>query len=256
LVLAAVFLLFVRDYKTVALPSERSTRRSAKTRTMSARAIAAALMRPRTALITCLGAGFQLVMVSTTYAWLPSYFNRYYGLAPDQAAVKTGIVVLLSGLGAVLWSVVADRLSSRFPRARLYVPAAAGLLTAAFMCVAFGALSPGPFQFALIMAGAIVMTGSIGPACAVVVDVVHSSVRATAASVLSLTQNLFGLAAGPLLAGVLSDTYGLPFAMAVVPLFCVFAAGVFVIAARTYETDLKQVEGVELKPGNLEPQAA
>jgi hypothetical protein len=29
-------------------------------------------------------------MVSTTWAWLPSYFNRYYGLAPDQAGLKTG----------------------------------------------------------------------------------------------------------------------------------------------------------------------
>ena len=61
------------------------------------------------------------------------------------------------------------------------------------------------------------MTASIGPVCAVVVDVVHPAVRATAASVLSLTQNLFGLAAGPLLTGFLSDAYGLPFALSVIP---------------------------------------
>ena len=53
---------------------------------------------------------------------------------------------------------------------------------------------------------------------------------------LSLTQNLLGLAAGPLLAGVLSDRYGLPFAMAVVPLFCLLAAALFMLAARTYES--------------------
>jgi MFS family permease len=241
LFLAVIFILIVRDYKTVALPEHR-----VKTgRSMAAGAIVAALLRPRTALVTCLGAGLQLVMVSTTYAWLPSFFNRYYELAPDKAGIKTGLVVLLGGVGAVLWSVVADRLSVRYPRARLYVPAIAGVLTAVFMCVAFGAMSPGNAQFALIIAGATMMTGSIGPVAAVVVDVVHPAVRATAAAVLSLTQNLFGLAAGPFLTGVLSDVYGLQFAMSTVPLFSLLAAGVFLIAARTYEADLKNAEGAE-----------
>ena len=56
---------------------------------------------------------------------------------------------------------------------------------------------------------------------------------------LALTQNLFGLAAGPVLTGLLSDAYGLPFAMSVIPAFCVAAAVVFLIAARTYEADAR-----------------
>jgi len=246
LVLAVLFVLVVRDYKTVALPSARAHDRSAMPTRMAARTIATALLRPRTALVTCIGAGLQLVVVSTSYAWLPSYFNRHYGLAPDAAGIKTGLVVLLGGVAAILWSVVADRASARFPRARLIVPALAAVLTALFMGTAFAALPPGPAQFALILAGATTMTGSIGPLCAVVVDVVHPAVRATAAAILSLTQNLFGLAAGPLLTGFLSDRYGLPFALAVVPLFCVAAAVVFVIASRTYLDDLRNAQNVEL----------
>jgi len=73
---------------------------------------------------------------------------------------------------------------------------------------------------------------------AVVIDVVHPSIRATAASVLSLTRNLFGLAGGPLLAGLLSDVYGLRIAMAVVPLFCLIAAAFFLRATRTYSKDV------------------
>jgi len=254
LALAVVFLLVVRDYRTVALPQEPTAGRGAG---MAVKAIVAALLKPRTAIVTCIGAGLQLVTVSTTYAWLPSYFNRFYALAPDRAGFKTGLVVLVSGVGAVLWSIVADRMSIRFPRARLYVPAAAAVLTAALMCTAFALLEPGPAQFALIVAGAAMMTASIGPVAAVVVDVVHPAVRATAASALSLTQNLFGLAAGPLLAGFLSDAYGLPFAMSVVPVFCVLAAGVFCIAARTYVADLKRVDEVPTEPAvQLKPQAA
>jgi len=253
LILAFLFLLIVRDYKTVALPGASR----ANTKSMAARAIIAGLLKPRTALVTCIGAGLQLVMVSTTWAWMPSYFNRYYGLAPDQAGLKTGLIVLVGGVGAVVWSVVADRLSSRFVRARLQVPAIAAVMTAVFMSIAFAMLSPGAAQFALIVAGAAMMTASSGPVCAVVVDVVHSSLRATAASMLSLMQNLFGLAAGPLLTGLLSDAFGLPFALSVVPAFSLLAAAMFVIAARTYERDLKDVDGLDpAYPGGLKPQAA
>jgi predicted MFS family arabinose efflux permease len=253
LVLAIVFVLIVRDYRTVPLPGETIRTR----KTLRVGAIIGELLRPRTAIVTCVGAGLQLVMVSTTYAWMPSYFNRYYGLAPDAAGLKTGVVVLLGGVGAIAWSVVADRLSTRFPCARLHVPAVAAVLTATFMCIAFAALPPGPLQFALILAGALMMTGSIGPVCAVVVDVVHPALRSTAASVLSLTQNLFGLAAGPLLTGMMSDRYGLPFALSVVPLFCVLAAIVFLIAARTYESDLRNVAVTEpAYDDGLRPQAA
>ncbi len=254
LLLAFVFLLIVRDYKTVALPEKDYTGSSHR---LSARGVVAELLRPRTALITCIASGLQLVMISTTYAWMPSFFNRFYGLAPDQAGLKTGVVVLVGGLGAVLWSFVADRLSVRVPRARLLVPAAAAFLTSVFMCLAFGVLSPGNMQFAMIIAGAAVMTGSIGPVAAVVVDVIHPGLRATAAAVLSLTQNLFGLAAGPLLAGVLSDAYGLPFALSVIPLACLVASVMFIWASRTYESDLRDVADLEPAPvDGVNPQAA
>ena len=82
---------------------------------LTARAVVAELLRPRTALVTCIGAGLNLLVVSTIWAWLPSYLNRYYGLAPDQAGLKTGIVVLVGGVGALVWSMVADRLSAADP---------------------------------------------------------------------------------------------------------------------------------------------
>jgi len=255
LVLCFVFLLVVRDYKTVALPEAdyAGTRHR-----LSARAIVAELLRPRTALVTCIGAGLNLLVVSTIWAWLPSYLNRYYNLAPDKAGLKTGIVVLVGGVGALVWSTVADRLSARIPNARLIVPAAAALLTTVFMCVAFAGLPPGNAQFLLIVAGGFVMAGSIGPTDAVVIDVIHPGLRATAASILSLTRNLFGLAGGPLLAGALSDAYGLQFAMSVVPVICLVAAGVFMLAARTYEADRRSIGGVEpaLDANRLDPQPA
>ena len=121
LFLALLFLLIVRDYKTVALPVASVAGVNAR----RDRAVAAELLRPRTALDHLHRRRPQLVVASTTWAWLPSYFNRYYGLAPDQAGLKAGLVVLVGGIGAVVWSVVADRLSVRMPSARLFVPAVA-----------------------------------------------------------------------------------------------------------------------------------
>ncbi len=238
-VLALVLIATVRDYDTVALPRETKASDAA----MTTRLVVRELLRTKTALVTCVGAGFNLLVVSTMYAWLPSFFNRYYGLAPDVAGVKTAIVVMLGGIGALACSMIADRLSRRMPTARLMVPAFAALLTTAFMCVGFGVLSPGPAQFALIMAGAVVMAGSVGPTDAVVIDVSHPALRATSVSVLSLTRNLFGLAGGPLLAGALSDRFGLQFAMAVVPVFGLIAAALFIRAARTYPADLARAGG-------------
>jgi predicted MFS family arabinose efflux permease len=254
LLLSLLFLLIVRDYKTVSLPEKDYT--GAKHR-LSARAVVTELLRPRTALVTCVGAGLNLLVVSTTWAWLPSYLNRYYGLAPDQAGLKTGIVVLVGGIGAFLWSTVSDRLSSRFATARLIVPAAAAVTTTVLMCAAFGLFQPGPVQFALIVIGGLFMAGSVGPTDAVVIDVIHPGLRATGASVLSLMRNLFGLAGGPLLAGALSDAYGLQFAMAVVPVLGLAAAILYLIAARTYESDRRSVSATEpVLASELNPQPA
>jgi predicted MFS family arabinose efflux permease len=236
LVLALLVWLTVRDEGAMAAPKSRKAETP-----VPLREVACQLLRPRTVVYTCVGAGLQLLVVSTIWAWTPSYFNRYYGLAPDVAGLRTGLVILLGAVGSIVWSVLADRLAHRDRRARLYVPAAVATLTAIFMCCAFGVATPGPVQFALILAGATVMTGTIGAVAAVVIDVVNPTLRATAAAVLSLTQNLIGLAAGPFLTGVLSDTWGLPFALSVVPLFCLLAAGTFITAARSYEADQRRV---------------
>ena len=255
LILAILFLLIVRDYRTVALPGQAGAG-SSKPK-LSLRVVVTELLRPRTAIVTCIGAGLNLLVVSTTWAWLPSYFNRYYDVAPDKAGLWTGVIVLCGGLGVFLWSAVSDRLSSRLPTARLLVPATAAVLTTVFMCIAFSSVPPGIVQFVLIALGGLFMAGSVGPTDAVIIDVIHPGLRATGVSVLSLTRNLFGLAGGPLLTGALSDAYGLQFAMTVVPVIGLAAAVLYVVAARTYVADLKSVSAfTPTVDAGLKPQAA
>lgn len=204
----------------------------------SVRHVVRELTSPRSVPIVCLGAGLQLLAVSTIYAWLPTYLHRYYGYAPDRAGLQAAIVVLAGGIGAVAWSAVADRLVQRSRNARLYVPAGVAVGTALVLGPALALIPVGPMQFSLLIAGGLLMAGTFGPVAAAVVDVTPQHLRATASAVLAVTQNLIGLAGGPLLTGALSDRYGLSTAMAIIPLASLPAAALFLLAARWHSRDI------------------
>ena len=70
-------------------------------------------------------------------------------------------------------------------------------------------------------------------------------------------QNVFGHAAGPFIAGALSDSYGLAAALAMVPMLCVPAALLYLVSARFYARDLDRTEKVAITPaGSLSAAAA
>ena len=211
LVLALLYLK-VRDYSTVELTPalNRATRSTGD----AARHIVRALVRSRTMLWVCVGGAAQLIVVSAIWSWLPSFLNRVHGIAPGEAAMKAALIVLCGALGSVVWGALVDRAGVRRPRAKLHAMALLCIVSLLLLALAFGAaawglqLSP-QAQFALIALGGFLMTCTVGPVSAVVIDVIHPGVRATGSSVLALFQNLFGLAAGPFIAGMLSDAWGL-----------------------------------------------
>jgi len=252
LVLALLYLK-VRDYRTVELDPRREL--AARSTGSAARFVVQALARSRTMLWVCIGGAAQLVVVSAVWSWLPSFLNRMHGVAADQAGVKAAVVVLCGAFGSVFWGAVADRAGRHCPRIKLQVMAGLCLLTMVVLVGAFGAGQAGfvltlPAQFTLIAVGGFLMTCTVGPVSAVVIDVIHPGVRATGSSVLALFQNLFGLAAGPFIAGMLSDAWGLTTALALMPLFGLLAAYAFLRATATYETDM-QAAGVA--PGDPVP---
>ena len=243
--LLALLYLKVRDYRTVELGPAMAQRRNSPAQAV--RHIALVLARSRTMLWVCIGGAAQLIVVSALWSWLPSFLNRVHGMAPAQAAMKAALVVLCGAAGAVIWGALVDRAGARRPRRRFAALAVLCVAALAVLVAAFGlALEPGP-QFALIALGGFIATCTVGPVTAIVVDVIHPGVRATGCSVLALFQNLFGLALGPFLAGVLSDAWGLVPALTAMPAFGLVAAGAFMLAARSYEHDKAQA----LEPVNL-----
>jgi len=253
LVLALLYLK-VRDYRTVSLePALDAKRRSLGEAT---RHIVKVLARSRTMLWVCVGGAAQLVVVSALWSWLPSFLNRVHGVVPAQAGLKAALVVLCGAAGSVIWGVLVDRVGTRHPRRKLVTMALLCVASMVVLVTAFGTTLPAPAQFALIALGGFMATCTVGPVTAIVIDVVHPGVRATGSSVLALFQNLFGLAAGPFVAGVLSDAWGLTPALTATPLCALVAAGAFWMAAGSYESDkARAAEPVDPGPAAAAPNA-
>jgi len=151
-------------------------------------------------------------------------------------------VVLAGAVGSVVWGAVVDRAGTRNPGRKLAVMALLCICAMALLAFTFGAERLGialtaDAQFGLIVLGGFMATCTVGPVSAIVIDVIHPGVRATGSSVLALFQNLFGLAAGPFIVGVLSDAWGLTPALAVTPAFGTVAAFAFLLARRSYAAD-------------------
>jgi MFS family permease len=234
LALVIAYPLVVRDYRTVALVKEPSSGEADQRLRMME--IAKDLLATPTAIFTYLGSGLQMLILGVISAWIPTYFGRYYGLATDRAALRGAVVVLVAGIGMTIGGWLVDRLGSRDGRNKLRVPAAYALLTFVLLTTAF-MLAPGNAQLAFIVAGVFLAGGHAGAAGAVIIDVVHPGLRVTAIALIVLCNNLLGLAPGPLLAGALSDAYGLKTALALAPLSCLAAAVCFNQAARHYGRD-------------------
>ncbi|HEX3308678.1 MAG TPA: MFS transporter [Streptosporangiaceae bacterium] len=244
LVLAVLFLR-VRDYPTV---------RPARP---GARAAVRALTRAPSAIGAMVGGALLLVVLSTLYTWLPTFLQRAYGMAPVRAGVLGSVVVLAGAVGTAGGAVLADWAARRDVRRRLVVPAAAGVASSALLGTAFLAVPVGSAQLLLILAGGATVTAAVGPAAAVVLDVVQPGLRATAVSVFVLVQNLFGLAIGPVLAGAIADRWGLTSALGAVAGLGVPAALALYSGSRAYGRDRNQAASLPARglPGGAAPRS-
>ncbi|HYJ52169.1 MAG TPA: hypothetical protein VEW04_03270, partial [Allosphingosinicella sp.] len=77
-----------------------------------------------------------------------------------------------------------------------------------------------------------------GPAGAMVANLTPLQIHGTAFATLTVANNAFGLAAGPMITGRLADSWGLAGALAVLPAPCIAAAILFWVGRQSYPADL------------------
>ncbi|MEG0858413.1 MAG: MFS transporter [Pseudomonas sp.] len=237
LILALVYPLLVKEAKISPKRSDAPCKAVRPLRTLySSRSVIAAYV----------ASGLQLFVGGTVIVWMPSYLNRYYAMGTDKAGVVAAIIVLCSGIGTILCAMLCDRLGRQRPDRKISLAISYCLGSCLLLSLAF-ALPSGTAQLVLICLGMMIAVGTNGPSSAMVANLTHYSVHGTAFATLTLSNNLLGLATGPLITGRVSDVIGLHAAFQLVPLISIVSAAVFFIAKRHYHSDMARLDGAQAK---------
>jgi MFS family permease len=236
--LLAVFALAVNDRRIAGAKPGAAAANSP--RTFSFRGLLPGLFSARSVVFAYLGSGLQLYIVGALIAWMPSFLNRYYGLATDRASAAAAAFVLVSGVGMIVCGSLTDRLCREKPTRKFALAMGFSLASFVLLAVAFR-LGLGAAQLALLAAGIFLAGGTTGPATAMVANVTHPSIHATAFATLSLANNLLGMAPGPIVTGALADRWDLLTALQWGPFVCVAAAAMFAFGGAHYAADVERL---------------
>jgi MFS family permease len=210
---------------------------------MSLRTLIKGLFSTRSVVCAYVGSGLHLLVPAAVWAWMPSFLNRYYGMATGKAAMCAAVFVLVTGIGMVVCGNVADRLSKN-ARERKWGTAIAFCL-ACFALLGIGFQMPaGPWQLVVIGIGMFFCAGASGPSGAMVANLTPPSIHASAFATLTLANNLLGLAPAAVLTGLAADRIGLLGALQIVPLAPLVAAAAFSIGKRNYANDLDRLNAL------------
>ena len=228
LLLAVAYPLIVRE--------SRLTGENPEARKKVTFASLGALFAGRTLKCAYIASGLQLFVAGAIPAWLPTYFVRYYDLPLKEATSLAAVFLGLGGAGMILCGIASDRLV-RDGAQRAWLSAAYCIGCALFITAAFS-FGPGPGQLILLGAGMFLAASSAGPAGAIVAGLTPAALHGTAFAVLTLANNAFGLAPGPIVTGWLADRIGLLGALQLLPFASTAAAAVFLLGALRARTEI------------------
>jgi len=194
------------------------------------------LLRIRSMWFGVLSITISQLLLTALQFWAVPYYKRIY----HMGAAEAGGVTSLLGIGAVFGILGGGFLSDRYLKkgyinARVYVVAISSILATAVLLPAFLSttlLIAVPFFFL----GGVFLTLPVGPAEAMVSDVVVAQLRGRAATVRSIVRTASN--GGAPLVGVLSTVIGLRMAIvSIIPLYAVGGVIMF-FAARSYPRDV------------------
>jgi len=179
-----------------------------------------------------LAAAFFLVcsLIWIFYAWLPNMLYERFGLSMTESGfTATMFYQIGSATGVLIGGVLGDRLSSRYPAARLRIVAVGLILAAPFAFFAFS--QPTLIRAGLCAAGFGLFQGlMVANVFASVYDLVPHSQYSFSAGVMNMAG---GLASGAaiLMAGMMKSTIGIPALLQVISVCAVVSAVVLWVSA-------------------------
>lgn len=194
----------------------------------------------------CLGVGLSSVPAFSTLFWFASFLSRSFGAELSHIAIVLGVIYLGGGIiGGWIGGYLSDRLSTRGLGMYSAVPALSFALSAPLL---LGAVLAGSYNTALVFIFLVTLVSSAanGSVSAGVQHLATGRLRGTAASIQSFSAVVIGMGIGLPFIGFVSDQlsgFGLEslrWALLLLPIFYLGAAGSFSLAARSLDGDVKQ----------------
>ena len=163
------------------------------------------LAKRRSFIHIVMGFSWASFAVSGLSKWMPSFYNRQFGLSPDEAAAFFGGAYAGGALlGLLLGGILGNWIGSG--RQERLLPFCMLTYLFTFPCI-LGVLFAPSLKFAFAAHVAATMFGAMpnGPVMSMIHATVPRSMRVLAASVFLLALTLLGDGGGPLLIGLFSD---------------------------------------------------
>jgi MFS family permease len=178
-----------------------------------------------------LGAACGSMMGYGLMFWLPSFFQRSYGLSLLEVSRLLGVLLLAGGTaGIALGGYLADRYGPRSPAAYALIPAFAFLCI--LPCYAVGTSLPlGVPAFICFLIPAALQLAWLGPVITAIQHLVPATMRALASATFLFINNLLGLGLGSLILGFASDRLAARFGSASLRYAILGGTGLYVLAA-------------------------
>jgi len=169
------------------------------------REVATALLGNPSFWLVSFGAASGSILGYGLIFWLPSFFNRSFGLALEDVGWFYGSIVLVGGvLGTWLGGWFGDRIGPSRPGGYALIPAVCFIVTAPIF--ALGLFAPNLWIcWLLFTIGQMLALAWLGPVITAVQQIVVPSMRATASASFLFINNLIGIAFGIYFLGRFSD---------------------------------------------------
>jgi MFS transporter, Spinster family, sphingosine-1-phosphate transporter len=213
------------------------------------------LFRTPTFVMVCVVGMLVAFAIGAFNHWLPLYLHRVKHFSVPEASFWFGVLSATGGfIGVVSGGFVGDLLSRWTPAGHLLTIAGGFLLAAPAGIVMMLAQDRAVFLPALFFAVTFLVL-YIGSVNAVIHNVVHPALRATAVAIFVFIVNLGGAALSPAVVGLVSDRrQSLQAAMLMLPILVFFAGLIALAAATVVAADMRRLgTGLGLAPGEGVP---